>query len=65
MLQAVAAFTRRGERFVEPPPTNLSFKFDDTLHAKGVCSLDACQDTKKKPDQIIRIQQAVSPKWST
>lgn len=46
-------------------PTNLSFKFDDSLHAKGVCSLDACQDTKKNPEQIILILQTVSEQQST
>lgn len=40
-------------------PTNLSFKFDDSLHAKGVGSLDGCQDTKKNPDQISAILLSV------
>lgn len=65
MLHAVATFCTLRRALCQTPPTNLSFKFDDSLHAKGVCSLDGCQDTKKNPDQIIMILQTVSVKQST
>lgn len=57
--------SRIEERALLNTPANLSFKFDDTLHARGARSLDSCQDTKENPGQMIMILQTLSVKQST
>lgn len=54
------ALSRIEERALLNTPANLSFKFDDTLHARGARSLDSCQDTKENPGQMIMIKAKYS-----
>lgn len=65
MLQAVTAFTRRGERFVEHPQQIWALNLMTLYMPKEFAHWTLAKAQKKKPDQIIRIQQTVSLKAST